>query len=70
MSYSIESTMHDLLANSAAKAILDQYLPGLTSSPRISMAGGLSLSAVADRSGGRIPQEALQKINAALKALG
>jgi hypothetical protein len=70
MSYSIESTVRDLLENDATKAIIEQHLPGFSSHPQIGMARGMGLSTVAKFSGGMITDEALQKISAALKGLG
>jgi hypothetical protein len=70
MAYSIESTVQELLDNEATKAIVDKHLPGLSSHPSIGMARSMGLSTVANFSGGLISQEALQKIDAELKALG
>lgn len=70
MAYSIESTVRELLGNEATKAILEQYLPGISAHPQIGMASGMPLATVAKFSGGLITDEALQKIQAALQALG
>jgi hypothetical protein len=69
MAYSIESTVRELLASDATKAILEQYLPGISAHPQIGMAGGMALATVAKFSGGLITDEALEKIQAALQAL-
>jgi hypothetical protein len=69
MSYSIESTVRELLENESAKAIVTQYLPGIASHPQIGMAMGMTLPTVAKFTSGLISQEALDKIDAALKAL-
>ncbi|MBO7934231.1 hypothetical protein J6358_31525 [Burkholderia pseudomallei] len=70
MSYSAKSTVRDLLENDVTKAIVEQHLPGFSDHPQIGMARGMALSAVARFSGGLITEDALQKIDAALKALG
>lgn len=69
MAYSIESTVRELLASDATKAILEQYLPGISSHPQIGMAAGMALATVAKFSGGLITDDALEKIQAALQAL-
>jgi hypothetical protein len=69
MTYSVESTVQDLLANDAVKAIVEKHLPGLSSHPQIGMARGMSLSTVAKFANGLISPEALQKIDAELKTL-
>jgi len=46
-SYSTASTrINDLLADPATKALLDEYLPGISSDPRIAMAKAMTLRAV------------------------
>lgn len=68
-SYSIESTVKDLLDNAPANALLEQHLPGFSTHPQIAMAKSMSLATVAKFSGGMITDELLQKVDAALKAL-
>jgi hypothetical protein len=70
MSYFIESTVRDLLDSDTTKAIIEQHLPGFSSDPRIVMAQGMGLSTLAQFSNGLINEEALRKVDAALKALG
>lgn len=70
MSFTTESTVRELLEDAAAKAILEEHLPGFSAHPQIGMAQGMPLSTVAKFSGGQITDEALKKIDAALKALG
>lgn len=67
MSYSIQSTIGDLFDNDQTKAILEQYLPGISSHPQIGMAKGMPLATVAKFSGGLINDDALQNIETALK---
>ncbi len=70
MSHSTESTVNDLLANATTKSIVERHVPGLSSHPQIGAVGGMSLAVVAHFSGGQIPQDALDKIDTELKALG
>ncbi|QDZ26826.1 hypothetical protein [Noviherbaspirillum sp. UKPF54] len=70
MSLSINSTLGDLLDNEAAKAILEKYLPGVSTHPQIGMGRGFPLKTVASFSGGLISNEALEKIETDLAALG
>jgi hypothetical protein len=69
-SLSINSTLGDLLDNDTSKAILEKHLPGISTHPQISMGRGFPLKTVASFSGGLISNEALDKIEADLKALG
>lgn len=70
MAYSIQSNLGDLLDNEATLAILEKHLPGISSHPQIGMGRGFGLAMVAQFSGGLISQEALDKIDADLQALG
>ena len=70
MSFSIQSKLGDLLDNPATLAILEKHLPGISTHPQIGMGRGFGLQMVAQFSGGLISQEALDKIEADLKALG
>jgi len=69
MAYSIQSTVNELLASEDARAIIDKYLPGASSHPRISLAGGMRLATVAQLAGALFPQDTLDKIDAELRAL-
>ena len=68
-SYSIESTVQDLLDYAPASALLEQHLPGFSTHPQLAMAKSMSLATVAKFSGGMITDELLQKVDAALKTL-
>jgi hypothetical protein len=46
MALTLDSTLGDILKEPKAKAILDQYLPGASSNPMVTMAAGMSLKAV------------------------
>ena len=70
MSFSIDTKLGDLLDNETTKAILEKHLPGISTHPQIGMGKGFALSMVAKFAAGQIPEEALQKVDAELKALG
>lgn len=61
-----DSTIGDLLADPAAKAIVDKHIPGLSDNPSISMAAGATLRALQQMAGDKIPEEALNAIDADL----
>jgi hypothetical protein len=46
MAFTLDTTLGQILAEPQAKAVLDQYLPGVSSNPMIEMAKGLSLRTV------------------------
>lgn len=46
MAYTLDTTLGDLLKDPQAKAVMDQYLPGVSSNPMIEMAKGMSLNMV------------------------
>lgn len=58
-----------LIDKPATRAILDQFLPGLSTDDRIGMARGMTLRAIQPMAGDKISVEALDKIDAALAAL-
>jgi hypothetical protein len=70
MGFSTQTSVGELLDNESTKAVLEQVLPGIANHPQIGMARGMSLAMAAQFSGGLISQDALEKIDAALKALG
>ena len=61
------STVKELLANEAAKAVLERLLPGFSSHPQLAMAKGMPLATVAKFSQGLITDALLQQIDAALQ---
>jgi hypothetical protein len=61
-----ETTMGKLLSDPAAKEVLDQHLPGLSASPQISMASGMTLSQIAQMAPDRFPADLLARIDADL----
>ena len=69
MPYSIQSTVNELLASDGARAIIDKYLPGASSHPRIGLAGEMRLATVAQLAGALLPEHVLAKIDAELRDL-
>jgi hypothetical protein len=45
--YTMDTTLGQIIADPKAKAVMDQYAPGVTSHPMIGMVSGVSLRAVA-----------------------
>lgn len=43
MAFTLDSTLGQLLDNPQAKAVVDQYLPGVSTNPMVAMAKGMSL---------------------------
>jgi hypothetical protein len=46
MALTLDSTLGEILKDPKAKAIMDQYLPGVSSNPMVTMAAGMSLKAI------------------------
>ena len=63
------TTIGDLLANPAARAIVDRHLPGLASHPQLQRAVGMTLRAVVPFSGGMVTPAHLDMIDAYVAAL-
>lgn len=61
--YSLESTIGDLLANPQTKAVVEKYLPGLSGSPQLTMVQSMSVQQLA-----AFPQANID--DAKLKSLG
>ena len=73
MSYSIHSTIQELLSNEQAKAVVEKHLPGTSSHPDLPMAMHMTLQQISyfpEAVQAGITQETLQAIDADLKALG
>jgi len=68
--YSTEdSSIGDLMDNPKTKAILDKYVPGLTSAEQIDAARGMTLKAVQQFAPDTVTDDALAKIDADLAKL-
>ena len=73
MSYSIHSTLQDVLGDERAKAILERHMPGASSHPDLPMAMHMTLQQISyypEAVEAGLSQEKLQAIDADLKALG
>jgi hypothetical protein len=68
--FSIDSKLGDIVKDPAAKAVLDEFVPGASTNPQIKMAFGMTLKAVAGFPQAKISKELLAKIDEKLKALG
>jgi len=66
---SIDWTMQDLLANPAAKAVLEKDLPGIDQDPRLDMVKAMTLRTVAGYPEAQIDEAKLAAIQADLAAL-
>jgi para-nitrobenzyl esterase len=64
-----KTTIGDLLANPAAKAVVDKDLPGLTADPRLQQAMGMTLKDIEPYSEGKIDDAALAKVQADFDAM-
>ncbi len=58
------STIGDLLANPATKAVVDKDLPGLTADPRLEQAMSMTLADIEPYSEGKITDAVLAKVQA------
>lgn len=67
--YTLDTPIQRLVADPAAKAVLDRELPGLTTHDRYDQFKGLSLKALKPLSGGLITDDRLAAIEADLRAL-
>ena len=68
--YSQASKIGALLKDPAAVAILEQYMPGLASSPRLKMVSALKLKKMADFKEAHLSPEKLAEMDEKLQALG
>lgn len=64
-----DTTIGDLLDNTAAKAVLDAHMPGFSGNPQVEMARGMTLRAVQPMVPDMIKVETLDKIDADLAKL-
>ena len=46
MAFTLDTTLGEIIDNPQAKAVLDQYLPGVSSNPMVAMAKGMSLNVI------------------------
>lgn len=67
--FNLDTPIGELLANEAAKAVLDKELPGLTQLPQLEMIKGLGLKQLQPYSDGKLTDELLAKTEAGLAAI-
>jgi hypothetical protein len=67
--FTLDTPIGELLANEAAKAVLDKELPGLTQLPQLEMIKGLSLKQLQPYSDGKLTDELLAKTETSLAAI-
>lgn len=46
MAFTLDTTLGEIIDNPQAKAVLDQYLPGVSDNPMVAMAKGMSLNVI------------------------
>ena len=46
MTYTMETTLGELMKDPKVKPLIDQYLPGVTDNPMVSMVDGMTLDAI------------------------
>ncbi len=46
MKFTLDTTLGAILDDPTAKAVLDQYLPGVSSNPMVAMARGMTLNMI------------------------
>lgn len=63
------TTIGTLLADPAAKAIVDKYIPGVSENPQISMVASMTLRALQPMSADKITDDKLAAIDADLAKL-
>jgi hypothetical protein len=64
-----DTTIGDLLADPAAKAIIDKHIPGLSDNPSIAMASGMTLRVIQPMAADKITEKMLDDIDADLAKL-
>ena len=68
--YSTATPIETLMADEAAKAVIDKHVPGLAQHPAYDQFKAMSLKAIAPMSGGAITEETLAAIDADLAEIG
>lgn len=65
----VATTINDLLADEATKAVLEKHLPGISNHPNLDMARGMTLKAVQGFAPDMLPDTLLAAIDTDLAAL-
>ena len=66
---SVDSKIKEIIANEAAMAILERYIPGITGNKQLKMAYGMTLRAIQKFPQANISMEQLSEIEKDLAAL-
>jgi para-nitrobenzyl esterase len=66
----VDTPIGTLIDDPAAKAIIEKYVPGMTTSPQIDMARTMSLKDIQTYAADTLTDDVLKKIDADLAALG
>lgn len=69
MGFSIDSTVGDLLENAGTRAFIEKTMPELVNHPAMGMIRGMSLRAIAPFSNGKLTDEILTTVDAALQKI-
>ena len=69
MAFSTDSKVGELLADEAAKAVLEKHIPGIASHPQIGQATAFSFKQVASYSQGQITDDMVKAIDEDLSKL-
>lgn len=67
--YTVDTPLETIVADPAAKAVLDKDMPGLTTHAMFDQFKSMSLKQLAPMSGGKITDEGLVKVGAELATL-
>ncbi len=67
--FSEDSKVGDLLKDPGARAILEEYIPGVSTHPQMKMAAGMTLKAICGFPQTKISKEKLAEISVKLQAL-
>lgn len=67
--FSIDTPLGELARNAQARAIVDRYLPGMTSGPHGAMAAGYTLRQIQAQMPNALSQAQLEQINRDLAAI-
>lgn len=67
--FTVDTPLETIVADPAAKAVIDANMPGLTTHQMYDAFKGMSLKQLQPMSGGKITDEGLAKVGAALAAV-
>jgi len=70
MGLSKDSKLEEVMKNPEAAKIIEQYVPGASSDPKMKLAGNLTLTQIVKMSAGLLSPDLLEDVDKKLKALG